>query len=391
MSTTIELARLTSNPFTLVPGEEVTVWAGYEQLRAELLDIVESCRSDRVGLSEFAIIYGDYGTGKSHALRYLQYWITQEKREDFNSPCVYLETLKVAASMSFVVLYRRIMESLLSHIRETAEWLDIAVEDTAKKRSPDSSLQELEAAKDRIYREAGVTPGFPGLSLLLRGIKNQEDEALRILLGDKISGAGAMGRYRNYNLTGPIDSEYDATKCLGAYVNLCTRGASGLSEGDVLARNKAFYFLFDELEIVADLPPREVLSLNQGLRDLINSCPESCCFLFGMSGDVVDIYGFLNPPVIRRMSREPLPISPLDPDEAVDFLVQVLRGYRSSDDDPDEYPFERDALFAIAEGTQSRTPSELFRGCRRVLEKTVQSGRLAPGDTISDSFVSEYL
>ena len=391
MSTTLELARLTANPFTLVPNERVTVWAGYEQLRSQLLDIVESCRSDRVGLSEFAVIHGEYGTGKSHALRYLQYWIAEQEKDDFDSPSVYLATMKVAASMSFVVLYRRIMELLLPHIHETAEWLDIAVEDTAKKRAPDSSLQELEAAKDGIYRETGVTPGFPALSMLLRGINDQEDEALRILLGDKISGAGAMGRYRNYNMTGPIDSEYDATKCLGAYVNLCTRGAGALSEGDVLARNKAFYFFFDELEIVDDLPPREVLSLNQGLRDLINACPESCCFLFGMSGDVRDIYGFLTPAVIRRMSREPLTISPLDPDEAVDFLVQVLRGYRSSNDDPDEYPFERDALLAIAEGTQNRTPSELFRGCRRVLEKSVLSGRLAPGSTIDVSFVSEYL
>lgn len=391
MSTTLEFAKLTANPFTLVPNEEVTVWAGYEELKSQLLDIVDSCRSDRVGLSEFAVMYGDYGTGKSHALRYLRYWISDREKDDFNSPCVYLNTMKVAPSMSFVVLYRRIMELLLPHIRETAEWLDFAVEDTAKQRAPGSSLQELEAAKDQIYREGSATPGFPALSLLLRGIKNQKDEALRILFGDKIAGTGAMGRYRSYNMTGPIDSEYDATKCLGAYVNLCTRGAGALSDGDLLGRNKAFYFFFDELEIVEDLPPREVLSLNQGLRDLINACPENCCFLFGMSGDVRDIYGLLTPAVLRRMSREPLPISPLDSDEAVDFLVQVLKGYRADRNDPDEYPFERQALFAIAEDTQSRTPSELFRGCRRVLEKTVLSGRLAPGDTISASFVSEYL
>lgn len=391
MSTTLEIARLTSNPFTLVPDEKVTVWAGYEQLRSQLFDIVESCRSDRVGLSEFAIIHGDYGTGKSHALRYLQYWITERERSEFNSPCVYLATMKVAPTMNFVVLYRKIMESLVAHIQETAEWLDLAVEDTARRRVPDGRRQDLDNEMDRIYRSPDLTPGFPPLSLLLRDIRSGPDEPLQILLGEKLSGQRAMGKYRSYSMTGPIDSEYDATKCLGAYVNLCTRGAETLNEGDVLARNKAFYFFFDELEIVTDFRPQEVLSMNQGLRDLVNACPENCCFLFGMSGDVRDIYGLLTTPVIRRMSRDPLTIAPLEPDEAVDFITQVLKGYRSNDSDPDEYPFDKEALFAIAEATQNRTPSELFRGCRRVLEKAVLSGALTSGGTIDARMVAENL
>ena len=131
--------------------------------------------------------------------------------------------------------------------------------------------------------------------------------------------------------------------------------------------------------------------MNQGLRDLVNACPENCCFLFGMSGDVRDIYGLLSTPVIRRTSRDPLAIAPLEPDEAVDFLTQVLRGYRSNESDPDEYPFAKEALHAIAEGTQNRTPSELFRGCRRVLEKAVLSSTLTTGGTIDAGIVSENL
>jgi hypothetical protein len=61
----------------LVPGQKVTIWAGYEDVKRELLDVVDSCRSDRVGLSEFVVLHGEYGTGKSHDLRYLQYYITE--------------------------------------------------------------------------------------------------------------------------------------------------------------------------------------------------------------------------------------------------------------------------------------------------------------------------
>ncbi len=242
MNTTLEIAKLTNNPFTLVPGEKVTIWAGYSQLRSQLLDIVQSCRSDQVGLSEFAILHGELGTGKSHALRYLSYLITEERKEEFASPCVYLETLKVAANMNFVALYNKIMDLLVPHIKETSEWLDLAVEETAKRQNPNGTLQEQQKAMDGIYNDPGLTPSYPPLGLLLRGIKGESSEALALLLGGKLPGAGAMSKYAKYNMTSAIESEYDATRCLGAYVNLCTRGTSILSEGDVIGRNRAFLF-----------------------------------------------------------------------------------------------------------------------------------------------------
>lgn len=391
MNRTLTIAKLTGNPFTLVPNETVTNWAGYAELRAELLDVIHSCRVDQVGLSEFAIIHGELGTGKSHALRYLRYLITDEQREEFASPCVYLETLKVAANMNFLALYCKIMEILVPHIRETADWLDLSVEDTAKTQDPDGRRHELEEEIEKIYSDPVLTRGYPPLSLLLRGIKNRSAEALSLLLGGKLAGSGAMEKYAKYNMMSAIDSEYDATKCLGAYVNLCTRGTNILSEGDIMARNRGFYFFFDELEIANDFRPQEALSVNQGIRDLINSCPENCCFLFGMTGDVRSIYGLLTQAVIRRMSREPLEIEPLTSEEAVEFLKQVLRAYRSDTEDPDEYPFREEALLAIAEATQIKTSSELFRGCRRVLEKSVLSGALEPGGMIDVAMVRQTL
>ena len=391
MNKTLEIAKLSSNPFTLVPSETVTNWAGYVDLRTNLVDIIESCRSDQVGLSEFVILHGDLGTGKSHALRYLKYLISCERREEFKSPCVYLETLKVAANMSFLALYKKIVEILVPHIKETAQWLDLAVEDTAKKRIPNGKLNEQKEEIDSIYNNPRVTPGYPPLSLLLRGIKNGSTEALELLLGGKQSGTGAMKKYARYNMTSAIESEYDATKCLGAYVNLCTRGASILSEGEILARNNAFYFFFDELEFATDFRPQEALSVNHGIRDLINACPENCCFLFGMTGDVRLIYGLLTQAVIRRMSRDPLEIESLTSAEAVEFLKQVLKAHRSDERDPDEYPFREDALLAIAEATQIKTSSELFRGCRRVLEKSVLSGALEEGGVIDVDMVNQAL
>ena len=387
MTDTLQLAKLASNPFTLVPGRRVTVWAGYEELLQQLLDIVESCRSDRVGLSEFVALHGDWGTGKSHALRYLEYWMSEAKRDEFNAAIVYLETPKVAATMNFVAIYRKIIENLMSHIRETAEWLDMAIEDAVKKEKPSARRDELDAAINEKYRDPNITPSFPPLALLLKGIKENKADAMSLLSGVTPRSA----RLDTYDLIRPIDTEYDAVKSLGAYVNLCTRGTSALSEGGVLARNKAFYFLLDEIETILDFKPAEALSINQGLRDLVNACPENCCFLLGMTGDARQTFAIFTTPVMRRMSRNPIEIQPLETEQAVTFLKEVLKGYRSDPHDPDEYPFREDALRKIAEEAQSKTAAELFRSCRRVLEKAVLTNRLTPGGWIEAADAEEFL
>ena len=207
-----------------------------------------------------------------------------------------------------------------------------------------------------------------------------------------LSGAASKSvRLDTYGLIRPIDTEYDAVKSLGAYINLCTRGTTVLSEGGILARNKAFYFLLDEIETILDFKPAEALSINQGLRDLINACPENCCFLLGMSGDARTVFAIFTTPVMRRMSRNPVSIEPLEVEQSVTFLKEVLKGYRSDLTDPDEYPFREDALRRIAEATQSKTAAELFRSCRRVLEKAVLANRLIPGGWIEAEDVDEFL
>src|SRR5579863_9867197 len=96
MPTSAEVARLTKNPFTLVADPNTQTWADYEDVRKALMDVITSCRNDQVGLSEFVVLHGEIGTGKSHALRYLHNYITRAKADDFRSPCAYLESTKLA-------------------------------------------------------------------------------------------------------------------------------------------------------------------------------------------------------------------------------------------------------------------------------------------------------
>src|SRR5882724_4795449 len=279
MPTSADIAKLRKNPFTLVAGVNTDVWADYEDVRAALIDVVTSCRSDQVGLSEFVVLHGEIGTGKSHALRYLQHYITVRNAKEFRSPCVYLESTKLAKNTDFLAIYRRVMEALRSHLFETATKLDAAMEEKAKAGGLTRS-QDIQQEKERLWRSNAdaLAPQFPSLILLLRGMVSNE-HPFTILCGAKTKDLEA------YQLTGPIDSEYDASRCLSSYVNLVTNPNRTVLPENIFSANLAFYLFIDEVELLQDFKPGDVLSINQGIRDLINGCPQAFCLIFGVSGD----------------------------------------------------------------------------------------------------------
>src|SRR5580658_2224725 len=105
-------AGLKRNPFSLLPDEGIEVWAGRPKLKSKLLDVVESARNDHVGLSEFVILHGAYGAGKSHALLYLQWLIAGKRATEFRSPAIYIPNLRTSDKPTFLDLYAAIISRL---------------------------------------------------------------------------------------------------------------------------------------------------------------------------------------------------------------------------------------------------------------------------------------
>ena len=387
MPISTDLAKLRKNPFTLVAEAKTEVWADYEDVHTALIDVVSSCRTDQVGLSEFVVLHGEIGTGKSHALRYLQHYITAKNASEFQSPCVYLESTKLAKNTDFLAIYRRVMEALKVHLFETAAKLDSAMEEKARGGGFTRS-QQIQEEKERLWRAnaEALAPQFPSLILLLHGmVSSQGQQSFGVLCGAKAK------NLESFELTTPIDSEYDATRCLSSYVNLITNPNRSILPETLFGANRAFYLFIDEVELLQDFKPENVLSINQGIRDLINGCPEAFCLIFGVSGDPRILFAIFDKFVVRRFSRDPIEIQALDDDQAASFLKEVLKNYRADPNDPHEYPFREAALKKIAEKTPDKTAASLFRSARRVLEKSVLSGHLEPGGWIEVAAVEEFL
>lgn len=385
MPTSIELAKLRKNPFTMAPAANTDVWADYEGVRQALLDVITSCRNDQVGLSEVVVLHGEIGTGKSHALRYLHHYITETQANEFQSACVYLESTKMGAKTDFVAVYRRVFESLRKHIFATAKALDDALEEKAKQEGA-TKTQDIITKKKELWRTTAdaLAPKFPSLILLLQALVDDET-VFAVLCGEKRDNLHA------FQLTTPINSEFDATRCLSSYINLVTNPNRDVLSEAVYKGDRAFYLFIDEVELLQDFKSAEVLSINQGIRDLINGCPQSFCLIFGVSGDPRVLFTLFDRFVVRRFSRDPIEIQALDEVEATRFLKDVLRNYRTDPSDPDEYPFREAALRRIAEKTPERTAASLFRAARRVLEKAVLTHTLQPGGWIEVHDVDQFL
>ena len=392
MDNTLELAKFTDQPFRLLPGEKVTIWAGYHEIRKQLLEVVESPRVDRVGLYEFAIIHGALGTGKSHALRYLKYLINQERGEEFNSIVCYVERLRVAANTDFMALYHAIMRLLKEDLTQVGEMVDRIAEkrveqawdaasEDLKRHVRKQDFQEKELPK--IYSQ--LSPTYPALPSLLSAVRRGDNIASAVLGGGKPKGASVA----RYGLDSFIDTEYEALRCLSAFINLCTKIESDTTESSLF---KCFYLFIDEFERIRDFPIRNVQSINQGIRDLVNACPEHFCLLLGASEEAAGIEAYIEDDVMTRLSRELIEIPELDVEQAVSFIKEVMQQYRQPDAKvPETHPFVDDALREIALQTTQRTPRNLFRDCQTVLRKAVLAGSLETKGVIDVTDVQEFM
>ena len=392
MDNTLALAQFVDQPFRLLPGEKVTVWAGYKDIQVALLEMVEAPRSDRIGLYEFVILHGFLGTGKSHALRYLKHLISEEKKDEFESIVVYLERLKVAGTTDFLALYRSIMRLLKEEIARVAtevgqvakaevenKWNALPEDTRNLIKSEDFASQQFPG----IY--AAMSPSFPALPRLLAAIREGDANAEVVLAGGKPKGVNPT----RYGLDEFIENEYEALRCLTAFINLCTTPI-GSSNGNAIA--KCFYLFIDEVETLRDFPMRNVQSINQGLRDLINACPENFYLMLGASADAAELEAWVADDVMTRLSRPPIEIPELEVGQAMDFLKEVMQQVRRPGANvPDAFPFDEDALNEIVSQTTERIPRTLFRNCQTVLRKAVLSGRLEGQGSISISDVQDFV
>lgn len=376
------------HPFAMVPASGITNWAGMVEERAILGDIVGSILTTETGLSEFVIIHGSYGAGKSHALKYLTTQIQDTRADYFKSRAIYLPKVRVDQKVDFVRLYKEIMRELgPEFFHKLADSIVQQIESAA-----DALSDQLEREVERKLKQSdpqyfikkvmeGIDPDDRPTIELLKMLKIDPDKVISYLFEGKpvVGGAG---------FTQAIDNDYVATKVLASIFRAMT-----IEIGSQGPAYQGVYLFIDEVEDIWDLRPVEQLAIWNGIRELLNRLPENFCMLLAFTGDAALLEATIPQALAERTSRQNIELQSLATHDAKQFIQEHLANFRRKDYLPSQpyYPFSEDAVDYVLETVTIMVPRRIFRSLRTVLERAIRHEGLTPGAEITAVMAEDIL
>jgi hypothetical protein len=371
-------------PFRIVPPTQMEniLWAGDKSLIDELYEAALSPRPDYLGTSEFVLLYGDFGSGKTNALK----WVYQKLNAQ-GELVVYLGGPSVADKPNWHDIVRSLFTQnlhkgdiahRLSHLRK---WVLVEAQQKAQAQlgpaaaqDPDATGQ-LQAAKLREIAET-ILPEAPGFVRFAMDLSDpspsrsvDRDRNWSYLAGKPPANVG-QGVATEYGLPADgLQTDYAATQILSSLIRLLTYVTpNGVG-------TQVFSLLMDEVEGIPDLPPASRLSILGGLRDLVNACTEHVFLaLAGTASDASELWGILDVPLMQRLSRQPLSFAQMDPELAKKFMLDLMQLNRTDEfTGQQEWPFTADGLDAfVANCPPPLTPRKLLLSAQRLV---FQAGR----------------
>lgn len=373
---------LTQDPFPIAPESNVENWAGDQELRDDLVDIVKGVRARDIGVSEFVVIHGEFGAGKSHALRYLK-TLVAETPVEYNSLAIYLERPRISNKLNFELLSRYIVQQIgrhriVSYCTQVSKILDEIVNELAMSKGMGDS-----ADKSSFYEAAynGFRENDRPMIRLLVGGMQPNSRVFEFLAG--LEKSDIPGTYE-----GKIDSDFMAAKVLADLFRILT---TELRPGRFV--QDAVYLFIDECEMLLEAKSSESDVVFAGLRELINGVPYRFCLMMSFTAATALIEAIMHNHLLKRLTRSYFEIPMLDDDLARTFLRSQLNFYRPEGSNKKDtfYPFSEEAIDGIIEHEVGLTPRSLFIDCKRVFERAVRRFDLEPGDEISREVAGKVL
>ena len=346
---------LRSSPFSLIPNADVQFWAGLPETKRALQDVIVSVRDDDVGSSEFVLLNGNYGAGKSHALRYF----AREARES-DSISIYLDDILAAPKLTFSALAQRISESFDTDVSHR---LVSSVKDAIRKcRESTNAHQNVPVDDSAIVRRFVPSP----------------DHAAATHILDSSSIPSLVAK-----------DDYDVVRRLASILRLSTSRI-----GDSQPAFHATYLFLDEVEALADQTAAVQTAFFASLRSLINALPDNFALVLSFSLPTGVLESYVPPPIWERMTRPPIEVAQLSVEEATQFVKEYLECIRPSEGyiPPHPfYPFSKEAVLAIFDQETSLVPRRILGHLRRVWERVARHELLTDGQEISQEDAERIL
>lgn len=335
---------LSENPFpyTPIPSREPRIFVNQEKAISRLIDVVSITYTTEH--SSHAVVIGPYGSGKSHALRYIEKTIKESVREDSDRKA--LSYYISSPGADFLHIYRGFIENLgLNKLQEIVR---------------DSSFDSLPYNISRIFKALNENEAHI--------------HAWRWICGDRLE-----ARERSY---------------LGVSRNLdCISALSTLEHIIQLLRKEGYSLiclLIDELETINELYAYQRQSTFNALRRMIDENLEGLCTIFACTPAGWDQILESSIALARRLSRNLIYLSRLTREEAISLVEEYLQSCRIFEREQKSHlnldPFTVDAveeIFQLANGNIG----ELVKYCNLAIERGLDSSV----SQIDSSSLSELL
>jgi len=317
---------LKSNPFpyTPVPNDDPEIFIGQDHVLDRLTEIISTCYTS--GSSGHAVIIGPYGSGKSHAMKYLRKIIRVHNLENRNELFVcYISSL----GQSFLNIYQEFMEQL-GHKAFTEVIQNYNMKDT-----PYNILTIFDNVLDDDY------------SL----------DAWRWILGEKLEAStrSKLGVSRNVDDMLALSLFQITLRCL---------------------MHSGFRFvclLIDELETVNELYPYQRQSLFNNLRRMIDENTKGLCTIFSCTPTGWDEIMGRSLALTRRVSRNIIYMNRLTRNDSRNVIEEHLKNYRYSDiAENGIQPFTDESLETLYDVSQGNI-GELVKYCNRIIDTALDN------------------
>lgn len=376
---------LTEDPFPIIPDGPIYNWAGRPELKDDLIDLVKGVRARDIGVTEVAVLHGEYGAGKSHALRFLKTRIDGESQKpdgEFRSLVLYVERPRVATKLNFLELHKYIIRTLgRERIQSFAQKVKQIIEDWASEKAHAASMGGV--ADLSSFREAAVSECKPTdrgmIRLLMRGA-GDSDALYEFLAG---TAACAGDEYE-----GRVDSDFMAAKILSDFFRVLTYDFR-----PNIRVCESVYLFIDECEILVEVKASESELVFNGLRELINGLPYRFGLILSFSAATALIEAIMPNHLLKRLTRPYIEVPMLTDDDAVEFLKTQINFHRppNSPRQGTFYPFTEGAIRFVVGHINTMTPRSLFIDCKRVLERAIRRHDLVKGEEITEEMAQTIL
>jgi hypothetical protein len=319
-------------PFQIVPSPTFyKIWAGRNEIKQTLIKMFERVQQRNPSL--IYLLWGYFGAGKTHSLRYFQWKLSNDKI--FPTLVGYHE-FPVSAK-KFIDVYQGFITSINFH--EIERVAKIVCEHLHEKHG-DNVIKQI---NDEISHYNG------DFTNAVISLANNKETAIirRWICAEKVY----LTDLRKASIEKRIEKDEDVFNLLGCLVRLLTYKC------DELPTFKSIIWMIDDFHEIEALKESYRDVIRHGLTSIFNSCPEHFCLVLAFtSRSITVVKGLLSESLLERLPLASLvSIPPMTKEEAREFILDLLRQFRPEEKPPDEYyPFSLEAINDIIDFTAKR-------------------------------------